>query len=41
MMEDLVKKAYEILNTQRPDRITVYMFLAFGILTAIMFAVLP
>ena len=28
-------------NPQRPDRITAYMFLAFGILTAIMFAVLP
>jgi hypothetical protein len=28
-------------NPQRPDRITVYLFLAFGILTAIMFAVLP
>jgi hypothetical protein len=28
-------------NKQRPDRITAYLFLAFGILAAIMFAVLP
>jgi hypothetical protein len=28
-------------NKQRPDRITAYLFLAFGILTATMFAVLP